>query len=373
METHPPRLIEVIIERLIPGACRENVLGDWNERYNSTPAYILRALYTLPFLVTSQIRRTFRLERLVSEAVLLYIAYAAALIARSISLYRQPVLVPVLIVIGTALLALTVRDAYADPEGDPIRQTGWDIAVAIAAVFGVEVILSAFHLSRLMLPWWFVFAGYAAIIPMLFMVRQLFRAAGRNPAPLAAGSMSLDELRQRSTNEHRQAWRLNLAWLIAGLAVIITSPNIQRPSVGPLSGLLLIAILIHGFWRHRAGLSKVSQEYTALSISRNPHRNELERKRDGLNIWAGGGLFSSHGTGATVVFFLIGLSLVPFLLRWIGRMPFPLNVSWMNVWLTISASAGLAVFWVFVRLRSLRAARAIQDELDALDKKGEQQ
>ena len=74
METHPPRLIEVIIERLIPGACRENVLGDWNECYTSTPAYILRALYTLPFLVTSQIRRTFRLERLVSEAVLLYIA-----------------------------------------------------------------------------------------------------------------------------------------------------------------------------------------------------------------------------------------------------------------------------------------------------------
>jgi hypothetical protein len=225
-----------------------------------------------------------------------------------------------------------------------------------------------------MLPWWFVFTGSAASTPLLFMVRRLFR-----PFPseywtaTPAGSMSLKELRQRAVSEHRQAWRLNLVWLIAGLAVICTSPNIQRPSVGLLSGLLLIAILIHGFWRHKAGLSRVSQEYTALSISRDPHRNELERKRDGLQVWAGGGLFSSHGTGATVVFFLIGLSLFPFLIRWAARMPFPINVNWTNVWLTIIASIGLSVFWVFVRLRSLRAARAIQDELDALDKEGRKQ
>jgi hypothetical protein len=48
-------------------------------------------------------------------------------------------------------------------------------------------------------------------------------------------------------------------------------------------------------------------------------------------------------------------------------------VNWTNVWLTIIASIGLSVFWVFVRLKSVRAARAIQDELDALDKEGRKQ
>jgi hypothetical protein len=67
METRPPRLIEAIIERLVPPASRESVLGDWNERYASTPEYVLRALSALPFLVASQIRRTFKVEHVVSQ------------------------------------------------------------------------------------------------------------------------------------------------------------------------------------------------------------------------------------------------------------------------------------------------------------------
>lgn len=371
METRPPKLIESIIGRLVPAACRENVLGDWNERYTSAPAYIIRALYTLPFLVSSRIRRTFKLERAVSEAVLLYIAYAVQFIARPASLSRQEVFLPVLIAVGTFLLALVLADAYADPEGDPVRQIGWNIGVAVAAVAGVEAILSAFHLSAWMLPWWFVLTGSAASLPLLFMVRRVFYSAGQGSGPLLEGSMTLEQLRRRAAGEHRQAWLLNLVWIIAGLAVIYTSPagpNTNGRGAG--AGLFLLVVLIGGFWKHRAGRSTASQESAALSISRDPHRNELERKRDGLQTWAGGGLFDWRGAGATLVFFLIGLSLLPFFLQWVGRTPLLINIDWTHVWLTIIAAIGLSAFWVFVRLRSLRAARAIQNELDAIDKEG---
>src|SRR5262249_523709 len=109
METRPPRLIEAIIERLVPPACRERVLGDWNERYVSTPEYVVGALFALPFLVASQVRRTFKVEIVVSEAEVIYLAFALEFFVRPGSLVAYQVLIPILIVISTALLALVIR------------------------------------------------------------------------------------------------------------------------------------------------------------------------------------------------------------------------------------------------------------------------
>lgn len=108
METCPPRIIEAIIERLVPPASRESVLGDWNESYASTPDYVLRALSALPLLVASQVRRTFKVGRVVSQAVMLYLAYALIFFARPSSPLAHEVLIPILIVICTALLALVI-------------------------------------------------------------------------------------------------------------------------------------------------------------------------------------------------------------------------------------------------------------------------
>ena len=134
METRPPRLIEAIIERLVPPACRESVLGDWNERYASTSEYALRALSSLPFLVASQVRRTFKVENVVTEAVVIYLAFALECFARPASLLGREVLIPILIVICTALLALVIRNAYADPEDRSATRPIRDACIAIAAV-----------------------------------------------------------------------------------------------------------------------------------------------------------------------------------------------------------------------------------------------
>jgi hypothetical protein len=89
----------------------------------------------------------------------LYLAYALEFFARPTSLLAHEVLIPILIVICTALLALVIRDAYADPEDRSATRTIRDACFAIAAVVSVEAILSVLHLSRWMLPWWLVFSG----------------------------------------------------------------------------------------------------------------------------------------------------------------------------------------------------------------------
>jgi hypothetical protein len=367
METRPPRLIEAIIERLVPPACRESVLGDWNERYASAPEYVLRALSALPFLVASQVRRTFKPENVVGETIAIYLAFALEFFVRPASLVADQVLIPILIVICTALLALVIRDAYADPEDRSAARTIRDACIAIVAVVSVEAILSVSSLSTWKLPWSLVFSGGAASIPMLFMVRWLLRPVERNG--IAAGALPLDQLRRRSEDEHRKAWQLNLMWLIAGVALIILMPNVNASRDGAIfPGLFLVTILFIGYSKSKRGFTGTEQEYASLSISQDPYRNQLERKRDGLQHWAGGGMFHWKSAGATFLFFLIGVDLFPlFFGRAVGA-PLPATFISTNLGLAVLGVIVLAMFWAVVRARSLHAARAIQDELDAINK-----
>jgi hypothetical protein len=68
METHPPKLIEAIVERLVPPACREHVLGDLSERYESPGQYMMDAVRTIPLVIASQVRRTSKIGVVVAEA-----------------------------------------------------------------------------------------------------------------------------------------------------------------------------------------------------------------------------------------------------------------------------------------------------------------
>src|SRR5215468_5891670 len=97
METRPPKLIEAIVAKLLPPACRENVLGDLHERYTSTAHYILDALRAVPFVVTSQSRRNFRSDLLMGEAFTLQIGYAFKWQSDP---YNGQILLPAWILIG---------------------------------------------------------------------------------------------------------------------------------------------------------------------------------------------------------------------------------------------------------------------------------
>jgi hypothetical protein len=79
-------------------------------------------------------------------------------------------------------------------------------------------------------------------------------------------------------------------------------------------------------------------------------------------------MFHWKSAGATFVFFLIGLDLFPLFLRWLAGLPLPAGLISTNLALAVLGVIILSMFWAVVRTRSLHAARAIQDELDAIDK-----
>jgi len=58
VEARPPKVIERVVQLLMPPASREHVLGDLSERYVSPRQYLVDALRTLPFVLVSRVRRT---------------------------------------------------------------------------------------------------------------------------------------------------------------------------------------------------------------------------------------------------------------------------------------------------------------------------
>ncbi len=69
----PPRLLEWFVFHAIPPAAREAVAGDLRELYQSPRQYLLSAAGTIPFIITSQIRRTANLPVLVIQGSLAFL------------------------------------------------------------------------------------------------------------------------------------------------------------------------------------------------------------------------------------------------------------------------------------------------------------
>src|SRR5262245_58099479 len=133
MEAHPPKLIETLVTRLIPAPCREHVLGDLHERYNSPSRYILDALSVLPYVVFSQVRRTASGLLITGQAAALYVAFAgASLVAGPGYLYDNGALVPLAITIAVMLAALVLCDAYADPRRPSAAASWRHVILALA-------------------------------------------------------------------------------------------------------------------------------------------------------------------------------------------------------------------------------------------------
>ena len=175
METHPPKLIERIAEAMIPGDCRENVLGDLYERNSYLGAYLRDLLATFPFVLASQIRRTFRLDLFFAEACGLYLAFGgASLVAGPGYLYDHDALFPLAIAIAVMLFVFVLCDAYAGRHRRSGRKDSFHVVLAFS-VACVARTVTLFFRPEWTLPAWIMLLGGAASLPMLTMLRDFFR------------------------------------------------------------------------------------------------------------------------------------------------------------------------------------------------------
>jgi hypothetical protein len=181
MSARPPRAIQAIVAIFIPCACREEVLGDFEERCTSPMQYCRDAIVTVPMVILSRIRRTANPQLLLMHAFVLYLAFYGAAWFKTPELLYEPWGPARLAIPGAVtLLALVLEDAYAKPGyRSPLR-------LVRGPSFGFAwTILSqaAFHASHssLTLPLWIVLYGGALGLLLTSAIRMLFSPPSTSP------------------------------------------------------------------------------------------------------------------------------------------------------------------------------------------------
>lgn len=137
----PPKVIEILVWMVLPPACRESVVGDLHERYKSLPQYVRDAVWSVPLVIVSRIKRTTDAGLLLLEALALYLSFvASARFAEDNFLVQQNAYLRLAIPVVLALLSVVLVDAYARTE----RRLFYGPAAAMTAIW-IQVAVTRAH------------------------------------------------------------------------------------------------------------------------------------------------------------------------------------------------------------------------------------
>jgi hypothetical protein len=172
---------EAAVALLLPPACREEVLGDLNERNTSLAGYLAEALRTLPMVIASRIRRTTDPHLLLLHAFVLYLSFYVVAWFKAPALLYEPWALMRLAIPGAAtLLALVIEDAYAKPGHRSALRLIRGPALGLAWALLFQASLSMGH-SRLALPFWVILYGAALGLLLTSALRLLFSPTSTSP------------------------------------------------------------------------------------------------------------------------------------------------------------------------------------------------
>jgi hypothetical protein len=129
--------LEALVSFLTPPACRESVIGDLRERYVSDSQYFVEAVWTIPAVVWSRIRRTTDPQVLLMEGLALYACFLLPAWTTRTFLLEDWAFLRLAIPPAVALLVLILMDAYAAPGKlsalRPVRDAVFGLTLASLA------------------------------------------------------------------------------------------------------------------------------------------------------------------------------------------------------------------------------------------------
>lgn len=151
MEPDPPEIMEAMVFWLVPPACREEVLGDFQERFTCPREYLVEAVRTVPLVILSRVRRTTDPALLLLEALALFLSLvtAARLLGGPSFLTDQQGYLKLALLAAIALVVLMLVDAYS---GRTTRMTPGPIAgfcAILALSTNSELALPSFRMILL--------------------------------------------------------------------------------------------------------------------------------------------------------------------------------------------------------------------------------
>lgn len=174
MSSGPSRFAEAMVALIVPPACREEVLGDLHERFQTPLQYGADALSTVPLVIISRMRRTADPQVLLIQAFALYMSFQGAAWLGDGPLLRGnwgPVRLA--IPAAMAILGLILDDAYAAPGRRSSLSLTRGPLLGIAIALASQLVLRVGN-SGLALPRWITLYGCAMGLLLSSAVRMLF-------------------------------------------------------------------------------------------------------------------------------------------------------------------------------------------------------
>jgi type IV secretory pathway TrbD component len=256
MPSAPPKATEAIVAILVPPACREEVVGDLHERYQSPLHYCADAISTVPFVIASRIRRTSDLQILLVQAFSLFFAFLAAAWFKDRGFLKlHGSLLRLAIPAGVAVLGLILEDAYAKPgERSSLGLARGPLLGAGMALLA-EGALRWLHPS-LAIPGWTL--AYGAILSLILTsaVRVMLPPAAQQ---LRGTNVPADWLKSPSATVGGAKTGLRLIQgvtaVVAAMVVATWIANQEAiPQLWVLAPMLFLAFVIliaNQFWKRR--------------------------------------------------------------------------------------------------------------------------
>jgi hypothetical protein len=286
MEARPPALIDAVVRRLVPPACREHVLGDLWERYASPQQYVADALRTLPFVLGSQIRRTVNPAMLAIQTLMVFGVVGG--LRPTPDGAELPAWLHALIPAAAAAFALILRDAYRTQA----PRTPWQHALADAAVVAASVLVAQGVLAAAALDAALTFGAAIGRGSVAFAIVLLGRAGMPLERDLHAhlavrGPMSPEEFARDVLLFERTIRQRNRREVFAGVVVVAAFSALLWRGPGFMArigfGLVIAGTLFVIHYIRTRGATRPVPMQGELAASVAVYRQELERQRDLLH------------------------------------------------------------------------------------------
>jgi hypothetical protein len=174
------------------------------------------------------------------------------------------------------------------------------------------------------------------------------------------GELPLQDLRKQSDEFHKRAWWVNHVFLCACFMVTLNLSVVATPKglgISPINVAAAIVLLLFGaigYPRYKNGRSSMSDELESKSILSDPRRSDLVRKRSGLHIWGG---TNGEDPVKLLSVYIVSSSAVSCVFWYSASV-----LHW-----TLLCGAAIAAFSFSARKFNRIAAKALQQEIEAID------
>lgn len=165
---------------LLPPVCREQVLGDLQERAKSRRQFVKEAVSVLAPVIVSRIRRVTDAQVLLMQTLALYISFvAAAWYSGESSFYQEAGLIRLAIPTTVSIATLLLCAAYANPARQnfwrPVLQAATSIAIGL---LGQALVFDTVPLLAVPLP--VLLEGGCIAVVLVSTLQMLFPPIGHH-------------------------------------------------------------------------------------------------------------------------------------------------------------------------------------------------